>query len=85
MENDGPVVGLDAPTAKSNVVKLENRGDWRLLLSCLRVIQDHYGCDGVFTSASPRCLNSGDVDLVHRHHHFEGTLGLTATSRKRIG
>jgi len=25
MENDGPVVGLDAPTAKSNVVKLANR------------------------------------------------------------
>ena len=25
MENDGPVVGLDAPTAKSNMVKLDNR------------------------------------------------------------
>ena len=25
MENDGPVVGLDVPTAKSNLVKLNNR------------------------------------------------------------
>ena len=40
---------------------------------------------GVFTSASTRCLDGGDVDLLHRHHHLEGTLGLTATSRKRIG
>src|SRR6202163_4050683 len=38
-----------------------------------------------FTSASPRCLDGGDVDLLHRHHRLEGTLCLTATSRKRIG
>jgi hypothetical protein len=25
MGNDGPVVGLDAPTGKSNAVKLDNR------------------------------------------------------------
>jgi hypothetical protein len=25
MENNGPVVGLDAPTATSNMVKLDNR------------------------------------------------------------
>ena len=25
MENDGPVVGLNAPTAKSNIVKLDNQ------------------------------------------------------------
>jgi hypothetical protein len=36
-------------------------------------------------SASPRCLNRGDVDLLHRHHRLEGTLGLTSTRRKRIG
>jgi hypothetical protein len=40
---------------------------------------------GVFTSASPRCLDGGDVDLPHRHHRLEGTLCLTPTSRKRIG
>jgi hypothetical protein len=40
---------------------------------------------GVFTSASPRCLDGGDVDLRHRHHRLEGTLCLSATSRKRIG
>jgi hypothetical protein len=40
---------------------------------------------GVFTSASPRCLDGGDVDLLHRHHRLEGTLCLIATSRKRIG
>ena len=40
---------------------------------------------GVFPSASPRCLDGGDVDLLHRHHRLEGTLCLTATSRKRIG
>jgi hypothetical protein len=39
----------------------------------------------VFTSASARCLDAGDVDLLHRHHRREGTLCLTATSRKRIG
>jgi len=39
----------------------------------------------VFTSASSRCLDAGDVDLFHRHHRLEGTFCLTATSRKRIG
>src|SRR5262249_6477302 len=39
----------------------------------------------VFTSALPRCLDHGDVDLVHRHHRFEGALCLTSTGRKRIG
>lgn len=38
-----------------------------------------------FTSRSPRCLNRGDIDLPHRHHCLESTLGLTATSAKRIG
>src|SRR6195256_2292709 len=36
-------------------------------------------------SASTRGLDSGDVDLLHRHHRLEGTLCLTATSRKRLG
>ena len=36
-------------------------------------------------SAPPRCLDRGDVDLLHRHHRLEGTLCLTATSRKRLG
>src|SRR5207253_6541315 len=40
---------------------------------------------GVCTSASPRCLDGGDVDLRHLHHRLEGTLCLTAASRKRIG
>ena len=53
--------------------------------SCLCVIQDEYERVGVVTSASPRCLDGGDVDLLHRHHRLEGTLCLTATSRKRIG
>src|SRR5687767_5855140 len=35
--------------------------------------------------SSPRCLDGGDVDLLHRHHRLEGTLCLTATSRHRIG
>jgi hypothetical protein len=39
----------------------------------------------VFTSAPPRCLDGGDVDLLHRHHRLEGTLCLTAAGRKRIG
>jgi hypothetical protein len=38
----------------------------------------------VSTSAPPRCLDGGDVDLLHRHHRLEGTLCLTATSRKRL-
>ena len=40
---------------------------------------------GAFTSASPRCLDGGDVDLLHRHHRLEGTLCLVATRRQRIG
>jgi hypothetical protein len=28
---------------------------------------------------------TGDVDLLHRHHRLEGTLCLTATSRKGLG
>jgi hypothetical protein len=39
----------------------------------------------VSTSAPPRRLDGGDVDLLHRHHRLEGTLCLTATSRKRLG
>src|SRR5205814_5455279 len=39
----------------------------------------------VSTSASPRCLDGGDVELLHRHHRLEGTLCLIATSRKRVG
>jgi len=39
----------------------------------------------VSASAPPRCLDGGDVDLLHRHHRLEGTLCLTATSRKRLG
>jgi hypothetical protein len=32
----------------------------------------------VSTSAPPRCLDGGDVDLLHRHHRLEGTLCFTA-------
>ncbi len=39
----------------------------------------------VSTSAPPRCLDGGDIDLLHRHHRLEGTLCLTATSGKRLG
>ena len=39
----------------------------------------------VSTSAAPRGLDGGDVDLLHRHHRREGTLCLTAASRKRVG
>src|SRR5947209_1991672 len=38
----------------------------------------------VSTSAPPRCLDGGDVDLLHRHHRREGTLCLTAASGKRV-
>ena len=36
-------------------------------------------------SASSRCLNCGDIDLLHRHHRFEGTLCITSARRKCIG
>src|SRR5437879_559572 len=36
------------------------------------------------TSAPPRCLDGGDVDLLHRHHRLEGTLCLTTASGKRV-
>src|SRR4051812_14105293 len=39
----------------------------------------------VFTSGSPRCLDAGDIDLLHRHHRLKGALCLTTTGRKRTG
>jgi|SRR5208283_241769 len=35
-------------------------------------------------SASTRGLDGGNVDLLHRHHRLEGTLCLTATSRREF-
>src|ERR1700704_4658392 len=35
-------------------------------------------------SAPPRFLDGGNVDLLHRHHRREGTLGLTATGGQRV-
>src|SRR6266571_1134248 len=40
---------------------------------------------GVFKSASPRGLDGGDVDLLHRHHRLEGALCLIASGCKRVG
>jgi hypothetical protein len=51
----------------------------------VRVILDRQGRAGVFTSTSSRCLDGGDVDLLHRHHRFEGAFSLIAAGRKRIG
>src|SRR5947207_11052831 len=39
----------------------------------------------VCASSPPRCLDGGDVDLLHRHHRLERTLCLPATGRKRLG
>src|SRR5262245_8923398 len=36
-------------------------------------------------SGSACRLDGGDGALLHRHHRVEGTLRLTATSRKRVG
>ena len=35
-------------------------------------------------SAPPRCLDGGDVDLLHRHHRLERALRLGAAGRKGI-
>ena len=84
MENDAPVVGPDAPTANCEMVHLEvATADWSGPTSGLRGSR-RIGRFGVFTSASPRCLDGGDVNLFHRQHRLEGTLGLTAASRERI-
>jgi len=41
MENDAPVVGRDAPTANSKIIKMDiATADWRWPTSGLRVIQD---------------------------------------------
>jgi hypothetical protein len=48
-------------------------------------LQDEQGRIGLFQSSSPRCLNGGDVDFLHRHHRLEGTLCLVATSLHRLG
>src|SRR5438046_2983905 len=34
-------------------------------------------------SAPPRGFDGGDVDLLHRHHRLEGTLGLTTAGGNR--
>ncbi len=36
-------------------------------------------------SAAPGRLDGGDVDLLHRHHRLEGTLGLAAAGRQCLG
>jgi hypothetical protein len=85
MESGAPAVGPDAPTGDSKMDKQDIATvDGSRPTSGPRVIQDE-GRIGVFTSASPRCLDRGDVDLLHRHHRLEGTLCLTAASGKRIG
>ncbi len=46
------------------------------------------GCSGspdVSASSLPRCLDLGDVDLLHGHHCFEDAFSFVATSRKRLG
>src|SRR5579863_4126068 len=40
---------------------------------------------GEFSSPSPRCLNSGDIDLLHLNHRLKGALCLCAASPKSIG
>src|SRR3546814_3433625 len=37
------------------------------------------------TSAAPRRLDRGDVDLLHVHHRIERALGFSATGRHRFG
>src|SRR6185436_15604806 len=37
--------------------------------------------DAHLTSAAPRRVDGGDVDLLHAHHRLEGALGLGATGR----
>jgi hypothetical protein len=39
----------------------------------------------VFTSATPRFFDRGDVDFLHRHHCLEGTFRFAATSCERVG
>src|SRR6188474_3405393 len=41
--------------------------------------------DATQACRQPCGLDGGDVDLRHRHHRFEGPLGLIATSGKRVG
>src|SRR5512133_161767 len=69
--------------------------DWRITVLSLSISRMKESCcssrfieivvTACATSAPPGSLNGGDVDLLHRHHRLEGTLRLTATSRKRIG
>jgi hypothetical protein len=86
MENDAPVVGPDALTAN---FKMEQTGRLRRHGESASVRSGRHpgliSTVGVFTSASPRGLDRGNVDLLHHHHRIEGTLCLAATSRKRIG
>ena len=85
MESDGPVAGLDVPTAKSPMAEGDSRSRTGFANRGLARGQDQSGRLGVSRSALARCLDGGDVDLLHRHHGLEGTVGLTATSRKRVG
>ena len=81
MENDAPVVGPDALTANSKMLKL-GHCDCGLEPANFRFARGPgEGPAGVFTSTAPRCLDDGDVDLLHRHHRLEGTLCFAAASR----
>src|SRR5579864_5655695 len=39
----------------------------------------------LLSSPSPRCLNGGDIDLLHLHHRLKGALCLCAASPESIG
>jgi hypothetical protein len=83
MESDAPVVGLDVPTAKSRMVKLDIATEgWGRSTSGLCLIQENPSGP---TSASSRGVDGGDVDFLHVHHRLEGAFCLSSTRGKRIG
>jgi hypothetical protein len=83
MENDAPLLARVRPPL------IPRCSNWTLRprtgVDQLPVCARSRTINGVFTSASPRGLDGGDIDLLHRHHRLEGTLCLTATSRKCLG
>src|SRR5436305_281720 len=70
------------------VEQLEDVASWNDVTSHVRndhTLHSDLAPHRAASGPPPRCLDGGDVDLLHRHHRLEGALRLGATSRQRVG
>ena len=75
MENDAPVVGPDAPTVNSKMVKLDiATADWSRPTSGRRVIQEQFGCGHFGGTATFRPVSISALPLGNVAENERGCL-----------